>query len=340
MRTLVLGFPYELTDDLVHQVRDAAPGFDIVPVPFRDDEQARSARGRGDLMVARAKGRAPMADQRDALAKAEVALLFDLPLDLGLFAPNLRWIQGIGAGLDHWRGARLPQHVVLTNGSGVAAGPIAEFVLARILQITKRLPELDVAQRERGWRPVYGRRVSNLTLGIVGYGSIGQRVGALGHALGMRVLAVRRQPREDPHATVWAASELHRLLCESDVIVVAAPATEDTQQLFDAAAFAAMRPGTIFINVARGSLVDEHALVEALRSGHLGYAAVDVTAHEPLEADAPLRDAPNLLLSAHCSATNDGYVDALYALFCENLRRYASGSELVNVVRTDQPAYE
>jgi phosphoglycerate dehydrogenase-like enzyme len=152
----------------------------------------------------------------------------------------------------------------------------------------------------------------------------------------MRVLAVRRSPQPDESATVYGPDGLAEVLAASDVLVVAAPASEETFQLIDGAALERMRPGAIFCNVARGSLVDEDALLVALQSGRLGAAILDVTAQEPLPESSPLWDAPNLLLSPHSSASIDGYVEAIYDLFCENLQRFVSGQPLRN--RVDIPA--
>jgi phosphoglycerate dehydrogenase-like enzyme len=152
----------------------------------------------------------------------------------------------------------------------------------------------------------------------------------------MRVLAVRRSPRPDDLATVVGLDRLPEVLAGSDILVLAAPASEETFRLIDGPALARMRPGAIFCNVARGSLVDEDALLEALQSGRLAAAILDVTAQEPLPAASPLWDAPNLLLSPHSSASIDGYVDAVYELFCENLQRFLAGQPLRNEV--DIPA--
>ncbi len=334
--TVVLGFPGDVTPTLADRVRAVAPGLNVLTAAYQDSPESRSARGRGDMDAAAGVSLPASEEQSAAFAQADVMLTFELPVRIGVKAPCLKWVQGIGAGLDHWRGAALAPGVITTSAAGIAAAPIAEFVMARVLQVIKRLPELDASQSQHVWQPAYGRRLTGLTMGIVGFGAIGSRVAHLADAFGMRVLAVRRSPRPDPVATVHGLDGLAEVLASSDVLVLAAPASEETFRLIDGAALARMRPGAIFCNVARGSLVDEEALLEALRSGRLAAAILDVTAQEPLPASSPLWDAPNLLLSPHSSASIDGYVDAVYELFCENLQRFLSGRALRNQV--DIPA--
>ena len=244
-------------------------------------------------------------------------------------------MQAIGAGTDHFRGAELGPDVVVTNAAGVAAVPIAEFVVGQLLAIWKRFDELADQQRRHVWEPAYGRQVSGLTLGLVGLGAIGTAVAERARALGMRVLAVRRRPGVDRPPVVdevVGPEQLSDVLGRVDAVVVCAPATPETRDLFDAAAFAAMRPGAVFCNVGRGSLVDETALLDALRSGHLGAAVLDVTREEPLPADSPLWDAPNVRLSPHSAASLDHYVESVFDLFADNLGRYLRREPLRNVV--------
>ena len=334
--TVVLGFPGDIGSALADRVRDVAADLNVLTVQYQDTPESRSARGRGDMDAALRVAQPATDEQWAIFAHADILLTFELPLGVGEKAQHLQWVQGIGAGLDHWRGAALAPEVVTTSAAGVAAAPIAEFVMARVLQVVKRLPELDASQVQHVWEPAYGRRLAGLTIGIVGFGAIGSRVAHLANAFGMRVLAVRRSPQPDELATVYGPDGLAEVLASSDVLVVAAPASEETFQLIDAQALDRMRPGAIFCNVARGSLVDEDALLAALQSGRLGAAILDVTAQEPLPESSPLWDAPNLLLSPHSSASIDGYVDAIYDLFCENLQRFVTGQSLRN--RVDIPA--
>ncbi len=320
----------------IDRLRAVAPDLEVLVVPYVEDHGIRAARSQGSPEDLRARAPALTDTQRDAFSRAEALFALDLPVGLGTFAPALRWVQAIGAGTDHFRGAQLGPDVVVTNAAGVAAVPIAEFVVGQLLAIWKRFDELADQQRRHVWEPAYGRQVSGLTLGLVGLGAIGTAVAERARALGMRVLAVRRRPGIEDRAPVVdevvGPERLHDVLGRVDAVVVCAPATPDTQDLFDAAAFAAMRPGAIFCNVARGSLVEEAALLDALRSGHLGAAVLDVTREEPLPADSPLWDAPNLRLSPHSSASLDHYVESVFDLFADNLARYLRREPLRNVV--------
>jgi phosphoglycerate dehydrogenase-like enzyme len=331
-----VAYPPDPPAQLVDGLRAVSADFEVVVAPYVEDHGVRAARCQGSLEELRARAPALTDEQRDAFGRAEVLLALDLPVGLGAFAPDLHWVQAIGAGTDHFHGAQLGPDVVITNAVGVAAVPIAEFVVGQLLAIWKRFDELADQQRRHVWKPAYGRQVSGLTLGLVGLGAIGTAVAERARALGMRVLAARRRPGAEDRPPVVdevvGPERLHEVLSRVDAVVVCAPATPDTHDLFDAAAFAAMRPGAVFCNVARGSLVDEAALLDSLRSGHLGAAVLDVTRQEPLPADSPLWDTPNLRLSPHSSASLDHYVESVFELFADNLDRYVRGDPLRNVV--------
>jgi phosphoglycerate dehydrogenase-like enzyme len=330
-----VSFPPNPPPHLVDSLRGVSKDLEVVVAPYVEEHGVRAARGRRSPEELRAAGPDLTAAQREAFAHAEVLLALDLPVGLGTFAPALRWVQAIGAGTDHFRGAELGPDVVVTNAAGVAAVPIAEFVIGQLLAIWKRFDQLTDQQRRHVWEPVYGRHVSGLALGLVGLGAIGTAVAERARVLGMQVIAVRRRPGLDRPAVVdevVGPEQLHDVLRRVDAVVACAPATPETEAIFDADAFAAMRPGAIFCNVARGSLVDEGALLDALRSGRLGAAVLDVTREEPLPADSPLWDAPNLHLSPHSSASLDHYVESVFDLFADNLGRYVRGEPLRNVV--------
>lgn len=276
-------------------------------------------------------------ERRAALAEAEVLIALHVPRQLMSLAPALRWVQGIGAGVEQFAAAGTPRdRVVMTNASGLAAGSMAEFVLGRLLQIWKRFREIEEHQRARRYQQTYGRTFRGSTVGIVGMGHIGREVARRARALGARVVGNKRSAPSDEEAALadryYRATELTEMLAECDAVVVAAPATPETHHLIDQRALAAMRPGATLVNVARGSLVDEQALLEALRSGHLGAAALDVFDAEPLPEDSPLWDAPNLYASAHSSVSVDRYIDDVFDLFEDNLRRYTEGKPLRNTV--------
>jgi phosphoglycerate dehydrogenase-like enzyme len=332
---VVVAYPPSPGEAMLARLRAAAPDVEVIECEYTEDHGRRTARGTGDdagLVTYPAPDLTQA--QRDAFATADAVMTLDLPLDIAAVAPNLRWVQAIGAGVDHLGSALAGRPVVLTNAAGVAAVPIAEFVIGRLLAVWKRFGDLDEQQRKRAWAPAYGREVAGCTIGLVGLGAIGTAVGERAKALGMHVLAVRRRAGTPSAAAdeVFGTDELLDVLGRCDAVVLSAPSTDDTRDLFDRATFAAMKRGSVFCNVARGALVDEDALVEALQSGQLGAAIIDVTKQEPLPADSPIWDAPNLLLSPHSAASPEKYVERLFELFEDNLRRFIAGEPMINVV--------
>jgi len=317
--TIVVAFPWNADDAMLAPLRDRFPDVDIVAQPYlgrfghhdpdRDDELTDEA--------------------RDAWARAEGTLALDLPSPIADLAPKLRWVQAIGAGIDHLADAGLRDDVTITNAAGVAAAPIAEFAMSRLLSVWKRLPEIDEEQAKHEWKPKFGRTVEGLTVCIIGLGAIGTAVAQRARGFGMRVIGTRRSYVEgQQHPSVdelRGTGDLHEVLARCDAVVVSAPGTAETENMFDADAFAAMKPGALFCNVGRGTLVDEPALIAALESGHLGGAILDVTREEPLPADDPLWSAPNVHISPHCSAAQDRYTETLLALFADTLERYTRG---------------
>jgi phosphoglycerate dehydrogenase-like enzyme len=275
--------------------------------------------------------------QQAIFARAHVMWTLDVPLDLPTVAPNLRFVQAIGSGVGQYVASNLPAgDIALANGAGIGAPPIAEWVLARMLQILKNLPAHDRQAREHRWESSLGSNLQGRTVAIIGLGAIGREIARRSRAFGVHLLGLRRRYEPgmvDPDVDeVFGPADLHDVLRRSDIVVVAAPGTNDTDDMFDAAAFAAMPAGSIFINVARGTLVDEAALIDALARGHLRGAAIDVARVEPLPADDPLWDAPNLLISPHSSTSGEGYAERAFELFCTNFERLVRGEALVNVI--------
>jgi phosphoglycerate dehydrogenase-like enzyme len=324
--TVVVAFPWNADDPMLAPLRAEFPGLEIVAQPYLGKF--------GDHVPGGSD--APSAEELAVWARAGAAIALDLPPGIAELAPGLGWVQAIGAGIDHLAGSGLPEACVVTNAAGVAAAPIAEFAIGRLLAVWKRFGEIDAQQRAHEWKGRFGKLVEGQTLGIIGLGAIGSAVAVRARAFGMHTIGTRRSYKEgDAHHAVdelYGTAHLHDVLARCDAVVVSAPGTPETENLFDAAAFAAMKPGAVFCNVGRGSLVDEPALIEALRSGHLGAAILDVTRTEPLPADDPLWDAPNIFISPHCSTSQERYNDKLFALFADNLGRYLRGEELRNVV--------
>jgi phosphoglycerate dehydrogenase-like enzyme len=267
-------------------------------------------------------------------------------------APRLAWVHSASAGVERaLTPAARERGIVITNARGVFSRPIAEYVLMMILAVRRKLPGLLELQRERTWQPLEGGELRDVTVGIVGLGSIGRAVGALATAFGCRVIATRRRPHgptagadssrefsfgEAMLARVGGPETLAALLAESDFVVLAAPLTRETENMFDAETLAGMKPGSWLINVARGRLVDERALLRALRDGPMGGAILDTFRDEPLQPTSPFYDLPNVIVTPHTSWSSTRVLDRSVDLFCDNLRRFAAGEPLLNVVDPGQ----
>ncbi len=252
-------------------------------------------------------------------------------------APKLRWIHSASAGVDRISTAAVRERgLVVTNARGVFSRPIAEYVVMMSLAIARRLPQLLELQRERTWQPLRGRELAELTIGIVGYGSIGEEVARLLAPFGCRILATRRHPErgsgDASNVELLGLDDLHEVLRTSDIVVIAAPLTDDTAGMIGAEQLAEMREDGWLINIARGRLIDELALRRALESGWIGGAVLDVFAEEPLPAESPLYETPNLIITPHTSWASDRVIERSVELFIDNLRRDRAGEPLRNVV--------
>ena len=305
-----------------------------------------TARWSGDAV---GKGGVGFDDPRwkHALERAEVA--FGIPgktgeglVDLIRRAPRLEWVHARDAGAGEQLGAAMrvsaadAGRVTVTTASGVHAGPLAEFALFGILAFAKELPRLLAQQRERHW-PADQHPVAELrdrTLLLVGLGAIGTETARLASAFGMHVLAVKRTlDGAAPHVDeLHPVGELRALVARADAIVITLPATEETRGLLDATTLAAVKPGAVLVNVGRGAVVDEAALVERLRDGTLAGAALDVFAEEPLPRDSPLWGLDNVIVSPHNAALSEREEDRIVELFVENLRRRLEGEPLRNAL--------
>ena len=288
----------------------------------------------------------------------EVEILFTsfaTPLPSPEPAPRLRWVQLYSAGPDRILDHPLVQTpVIFTTTSGIHAINMAEHVLTMVLAWFHRLPRL-LAYQQRGQWPTPSERSSSFvpeelrgkTIGIVGYGSVGRQVARLATAFGMRVLAMQRGTDHrdygfqfpeigDPEGTLpyryYALDQLHSMLSESDVIVIAVPLTPKTRNLFDDTAFQAMKPTAFLVNVARGEVCNEAALVRALEEKQIAGAALDVFHQEPLPPDHSLWHLPNVFISPHTAGLSSLYDERAAMLFEENLRRYLVGEPLYNTV--------
>lgn len=278
-----------------------------------------------------------------AVADAEVYLGFGIPAEVIRGGPALRWVHsgtaGVGSSLTP---EMLDSDVVFTNSAGVHAVPMAESVIGMLLHFARGFDVALEAQRESRWdttrfdaadAPV--RELGGTTVGVIGYGGIGREVARRALALGCRVLATRRRPElgaEPGVELVTGDDALLRLLSESDHVVLTAPKTASTEGMIGAAELERMRHGAVLVNVARGGLVDEAALVEALERGRLRGAGLDVFAAEPLPPESPLWRRPDVLITPHVSPYTHRFWEREAALVTDNLRRWLNGRPLLNVV--------
>jgi phosphoglycerate dehydrogenase-like enzyme len=325
--TPILAARYRARD--LERIRAAAPGSRLVMVSFE---------GLAD---------GPVEDVEVLLRGFLSADAFDRLLAR---TPRLAWVHSATAGVERvLTPASRQRGLVITNARGVFSQPIAEYVLMMILAVSRRLPQLLELQRERTWQPLEGAELADVTVGVVGLGSIGRAVASLASAFGCRVIATRRRSEiggatgGDPSADADAPGDLQldrilgpeglpELLAESDFVVLAAPLTPATENLIDAPALEAMKPGAWLINVARGRLIDERALVRALHEGQIGGAILDTFRDEPLPATSPFYGLDNVIVTPHTSWSSGRVLDRSVELFCANLRRYAVGEPLTNVV--------
>ncbi|GGP57679.1 D-2-hydroxyacid dehydrogenase [Streptomyces calvus] len=243
--------------------------------------------------------------------------------------PRPRWVHTASAGVDHLLCPELAaSDTVVTNARGVFDQPIAEYVAALVLAFAKDLPRTLELQRERTWRHRESRRLAGTRACVVGSGPIGRAIVRTLDALGVTTALVGRAAGDGVHGP----EDLDRLLARADWVVAAAPLTDGTRGMFDAHRFAVMQPSAYFVNVGRGQLVVEEALVRALRERVIAGAALDVFASEPLPGDSPLWEEPGLVVSPHMSGDTVGWRDELGAQFVELFELWEAGRPLVNVV--------
>ncbi|WP_083737835.1 D-2-hydroxyacid dehydrogenase [Amycolatopsis keratiniphila] len=275
----------------------------------------------------------------DALSGADAFFVYDF-LSTAVpaawhAADRLRWLHIASAGVDPVLFPGLQESdVVLTNSRGVFDGAIAEYVLGVVLTFAKDFARSWDLQKQRRWKHRESERIAGRRVLVVGTGPIGRSIARMLRAAGMSVAGVGRRPRaDDPDfGDVYASSELSRHLPGADYVVAVAPLTEQTKGMFDAEAFAAMKPGSRFVNVGRGELVVTSDLIGALRNGPLGGAALDVFDTEPLPAESPLWTMENVLISPHMSGDFVGWRNTLVEVFADNFRRWRAGEPLRNVV--------
>ena len=252
-------------------------------------------------------------------------------------AVKLRWIHSVSAGVESLLFPELVDHpATLTNGRGAYKRSLAEFVIAGAMYFAKNMPRMLADQKAHKWEQFYMEELHGTTMGIVGYGEIGRAAAEKAKAFGMRVLALRRRPElssSDPLVDrVYTHAGLHEMLAESDYIVAAAPNAPGTLGLIGEAEFAVMKPNAVIMNVGRGPVIVESAMIRALSSGKIRGAALDVFDEEPLPAGHPLFDLPNVLISPHSADRVTGWLEIAVEVFLNNFERFEKGEALMNVV--------
>ncbi|MFN8485332.1 MAG: D-2-hydroxyacid dehydrogenase [Anaerolineae bacterium] len=275
------------------------------------------------------------------LARANVLFDFDRTHlgDLPTAAPRLRWVQATSAGIGQMvRRLGLDKtDILFTTASGVHARPLADFCLMAMLMFAKDYGWMERDKRQKRWERYCAEELTDKTLAIIGLGRVGQEVARHGKKMDMRVIGTKRSPEPLPDVDeVYGPDDLDAILPQADYLVLIAPHTGETERLIGERELAMMKPSAVFINIARGTLVDEAALVAALREGRLKGAALDVFQEEPLPVASPLWDMPNVIISPHSASTVTQENARITALFCDNLRRYLRGEPLRNVLDTER----
>jgi glyoxylate/hydroxypyruvate reductase A len=274
----------------------------------------------------------------------EADILFDFDAshraDLPALAPKLKWIQATSAGIGQFvkrMGYANGTGWIFTTSSGVHARPLAEFALMAMLMFAKNHQYLDESKANHHWERYAASELANKRLGIIGLGKIGREVARLAKAFDMEVVGNRRNPAMTvPHVdTLYGAGDLAGLLGGLDFLVLSCPHTPETDKLIGEAELALLPASAVLINIARGQVVDQPAMIASLASGHLAGAALDVFEIEPLPPDNPLWDMPNVIISPHSASTADTENSKIVEIFCANLKRYLVGEPMLNVLDTE-----
>lgn len=280
----------------------------------------------------------PQSREDEVIAVVDADISFGgLVPDLYRYAERLRWVQAVGAGVDRYlEGPFVTSDVVLTSEKGLVGPHLAEQAFGLLLALTRGIA---LAIRGRRWDariPIRRRswELAGRTAGLIALGGTGVAIAQRAAAFGMRVIAIDPEPVELPAEveSCWGTDRFHELLGQSDVVFVSAPLTAETRRMFNARAFAAMKPDSVLINVSRGEIVDGDAMLEALESGHLRAAGLDVTPHEPLPPDSPLWDHPHVVITPHVAGASPLRGDRIVQRFKRNLDRFLMDEPLEGVI--------
>lgn len=306
---------YELQERHLQAIRQAAPDAELIVVRDREELERR---------------------WDDLIPKVDVAL-GGLPRERLLEAPRLRWLQTTGAGVD-WL-MRYPEiaesDLIITNASGVHAIPISEHIVALMLALARDIQRCVRDQVRHRWpRDHKVLELDGATMGLIGVGAIGEKTAEKAKGLNMRVLGLRRHPEKGSPwiDRMYGPDQLLEMLPQADWVVITTPLTRETQDLIGERELRAMKETAYIINIGRGAIIQEEALIRALREGWIAGAGLDVFEEEPLPEDSPLWDMENVIITPHYAGITPYYADRVVEIFTENLRRYQAGQPLINEV--------
>lgn len=322
-----------LEPDLVERIRTRVPEIDLT---YRPDLLGKPSYP-ADHSTSPRRNETAEAEWKRLLSSAEILFDFDYShmSDLPTLAPNLKWVQATSAGIGSYlkRSGYLEKtNWRFTTASGVHARPLAEFVLLSMLHFAKGFMHMQELQEAKKWERYATGELSLGTLGIVGLGKIGSEIARISKSFDMTVVGIKRVPAEVPNVDrVYRKEELGEILTQSDFLCLCVPLTTETERMISTKELALMKNGAVIINISRGLVIDEDALIDALQSGHLGGAALDVFRDEPLPPESPLWTMKNVIVSPHSASTSYRENERLVDLFCENLKRYIRHDNLINL---------
>jgi len=329
-----------LEPELVRCIREVDGDFAVIYEPSLIPKPCYFSDHKGEFFT-----RSPEeeAQWQELLSVADIIFDFDQTHldDLPDLAPNVKWLQATSSGVarfmsDRGYKARMP-NTIFTNAVGVHAQPLAEFCLMVMIMFNKGFLEVLEDQKKKHWERYAGIDLSNRTLAIIGLGQVGQEIARIGKQFGMKTIGVKRSIEganlEKLHVDeLYAPDDLHKVLPKAEYLVLIAPHTDETAKMIAEKEFSLMPKGSVLINIGRGALVDEKALIKALETGHLAGAGLDVFEVEPLPKDSPFWDMPNVIVSPHSASTTNNENKLITDIFCNNLVRYLAGEDLINLV--------
>jgi D-2-hydroxyacid dehydrogenase (NADP+) len=269
------------------------------------------------------------------LSRAEVIYGFAPPAQMIVRAPLLKWVHAPSAGIERFLiSSIIESRILLTNSSGIHGVQVSETVFMMLLMLSKKAPLFFRQQQEKTWQRVVPEVLEAKTIGILGLGVIGREVARRGKAFGMRVIALEAKEtgQTDNVDAIFSPQQIKEVLAQSDYLVVTLPLTLETNKLLGEAELRAMKKTAYLVNVARGGIIDEVALVRALSENWIAGAGLDVFAAEPLPPESRLWNLPNVIITPHVAGDREDYNELAVNLFCENLSRYLDGQELINLV--------